>query len=155
MVYDEEIESVNKTNDVSCNTDTFSNLCKNENISFPITKQQMEKTHVSFARESPLKRNEYNPVAQLPVSKTLIIDSPLKLAGLYDCKENRTCEATETVNRNQVIELLFIVIVKVFVDLFIYYNGNVQSFIVNVCSCEYLTLHKFFCLDIIEMCLKR
>lgn len=68
----------------------------------------MEKAHVTFARDSPLKRNQYNSTAVLPITKSVIIDSPhtLALAGLNDCdNDDGTCEAiepTETAYRNQV-----------------------------------------------------
>jgi len=79
MVYEDKIESINKTKNLSCNTDTFTNpSCMNQSISPPI-----------------------------PATKTLIIDSPLKLAitGLNDCEEDRTCEAikpTKGANKNMV-----------------------------------------------------
>lgn len=59
-------------------------------------------------RTQNLERNEHNPAASMPMTKTLIIDSPLKLAmaGLNDCKEDdRTCdviEPTEVANKNKV-----------------------------------------------------
>lgn len=68
----------------------------------------MEKAHVSFAKESPLKKNIHNPAAVLPVTKTIIIDSPLALAlaGLQNTGENngmgKTIEPTETACKNQV-----------------------------------------------------
>lgn len=68
----------------------------------------MERAHVTFASDPPTNRTEYNPAALLPVTKSVIIDSPLTLAlaGLGDCVEDdRTCEAiepTEASYRNQV-----------------------------------------------------
>jgi len=97
MVYDEKIGSINKTKNVLCNTDTFTNpSCMNQSISPPPVRRQH------------LERNQHNPAVPMSVTKTLIIDSPLKLAmaGLNDCKEDdRTCEAiepTEGANRNNV-----------------------------------------------------
>lgn len=80
----------------------------NQNTSPPITRKNIERPHVSFAKEPSLKRSEHNPAVVLPKTKSLIIDSPftLALAGLDDCEEgNITCEAiepTEAANRNQV-----------------------------------------------------
>lgn len=93
---------------MSCNTDTFKNPCLNQNISPPVSRQRMERAHVTFARETPLNRNEHNPAALLPITKTVIIDSPhtLALAGLNDTEEDylthETIEPTETACRNQV-----------------------------------------------------
>lgn len=74
----------------------FRNPCMNENISLPV-RQNMERAHVSFAREPPLKRTEYNPVALLPVTKSMIIDSPhtLALTGLDDNDDDELCKAVE------------------------------------------------------------
>lgn len=110
IVYDEDNASVNKKilRNVSCNTDTFKNPCMNQNISPPMMSQKMERAHVTFASDSPLNRTEYNPAALLPVTKSVIIDSPLTLAlaGLNDSEEDdRTCETiepTEAAYRNQV-----------------------------------------------------
>jgi len=94
--------------DVSCNTDAFKNPCMNQNISPPVMSQKMERAYVTFANDPPTNRTEYNPASLLPVTKSVIIDSPLTLAiaGLGDGeKDNRTCEAiepTETAYRNQV-----------------------------------------------------
>lgn len=80
----------------------------NQNISPPMMSQKMERAHVTFASDPPLNRTEYNPAALLPVTKSVIIDSPLTLAlaGLHDGEEDaRTCETiepTEAAYRNQV-----------------------------------------------------
>lgn len=80
----------------------------NQNVSPPVTRHKAERAYVSFASDPPLKRNVNNPAALLPVTKSVIIDSPLTLAlaGLENCDEDsRTCEAiepTEAVYRNQV-----------------------------------------------------
>jgi len=97
--------------DVSCNTDAFKNPCMNQNISPIVMSQKMERAHVTFASDPPMNRTEYNPAALLPVTKSVIIDSPLTLAlaGLRDSEEDdRTCEAiepTEAAYRNQVQKL--------------------------------------------------
>lgn len=70
-------------------------------------KQRMEKAHVTFARDTPLKRNDHNPAALLPITKSVIIDSPhtLALAGLNDIEDDFThenIEPTEAAYRNQV-----------------------------------------------------
>jgi len=97
--------------DVSCNTDAFKNPCMNQNMSPPVMSQKMERAHVTFASDPPMNRTENNPAALLPVTKSVIIDSPLTLAlaGLRDSEENdRTCEAiepTEAAYRNQVQKL--------------------------------------------------
>ncbi|XP_022178087.1 calponin homology domain-containing protein DDB_G0272472-like isoform X1 [Myzus persicae] len=109
IVYDEDDKSVNRKTlrDVSCNTDTFKNPCMNQNISPPGMSHKAERAHVTFANDPPMSRTEYNPAALLPVTKSVIIDSPftLALAGLRDNEEdNRTCEAiepTEAAYRNQ------------------------------------------------------
>jgi len=94
--------------DVSCNTDAFKNPCMNQNISPPVMSKKMERAHVTFASDPPMNRTEYNPAALLPVTKSVIIDSPLTLAlaGLRDGDEDdRTSEAiepTEAAYRNQV-----------------------------------------------------
>jgi len=78
------------------------------NISPPVMRQHLERPHVSFARESPLKRNMDNPVALLSGTESLIIDSPFKLATTElddyegDDKSCETIEPTKVVNRNQV-----------------------------------------------------
>jgi len=100
MVYDEDDKSVNRKTlrDVSCNTDAYKNPCMNQNISPPVMSQKMERAHVTFASDLPLNRTEYNPAALLPITKSVIIDSPhtLALAGLRDSEEdNTTCEAIE------------------------------------------------------------
>lgn len=107
IVYDDE--PVNKnTRDVSCNTDVYRNPRMNQSISPPVLSQKIEKSHVTFAQDNPPKRNDYNPTALLPATKTVIIDSPytLALAGLNDCEDgNGTCEAiepTDAAYRNQV-----------------------------------------------------
>lgn len=81
----------------------------NQNISPPVLSQKIERAHVTFAQDTPPKRNEYNPTALLPITKSVIIDSPhtLALAGLNDCEgDNGTCEAIEPTEaaayRNQV-----------------------------------------------------
>ncbi|XP_060864074.1 mitogen-activated protein kinase kinase kinase kinase 4-like isoform X2 [Metopolophium dirhodum] len=110
IVYDEDDTSVNRKTlrDVSCNTDAFKNPCMNQNISPPVMSKKMERAHVTFASDPPMNRTEYNSAALLPVTKSVIIDSPLTLAlaGLRDSEEDdRTCEAiepTETAYRNQV-----------------------------------------------------
>ncbi|XP_025198522.1 calponin homology domain-containing protein DDB_G0272472-like [Melanaphis sacchari] len=109
IVYDEDDESVNRKTlrDVSCNTDAFKNPCINQNISPPVMSQKMERAHVTFASDPPLNRTEFNPAALLPVTKSVIIDSPLTLAlaGLNDSKNNSNCdtiEPTEAAYRNQV-----------------------------------------------------
>lgn len=79
-----------------------------QNTSPPVTRKNVERAHVSFAREPPLNRNKYNPAVMIPVTKSMIIDSPLTLAlaGLDDYKEeDRTfgaIEPTEADNKNQV-----------------------------------------------------
>lgn len=71
-------------------------------------RKNVERTHVSFAKEPSLKRSEHNSAVMLPTTKSMIIDSPLTLAlaGLDDRKEeDKTCgaiEPTEAANRNQV-----------------------------------------------------
>lgn len=70
-------------------------------------RQQTERAHVTFARDPPLKRNDYNPAALLPITKSVIIDSPhtLALAGLNDIDDSLThenIEPTEAAYRNQV-----------------------------------------------------
>lgn len=71
----------------------------------PVMRKPIEKGHVSFAREPYTKRNEYNSTALLPVTKSMIIDSPLTLAlaGLDD-KTDTICEALEPTEsyKNQV-----------------------------------------------------
>lgn len=79
----------------------------NQTFSPPVMRKQLEKGHVSFAREPYMKRNEYNSTALLPVTKSMIIDSPhtLALAGLDDGNKNDTiCEAVEPTEayKNQV-----------------------------------------------------
>lgn len=79
----------------------------NQNISPPVMSQKMERAHVTFANDPPINKTEYNPAALLPVTKSVIIDSPLTLAltGLRDSEDDRTCEAiepTEAAYRNQV-----------------------------------------------------
>lgn len=94
--------------DVSCNTDAFKNPYMNQNISPSVMNQKVEKAHVTFASDPPMNRTEYNPAALLPVTKSVIIDSPLTLAlaGLRDGEEDdTTCEdiePTEAAYRNQV-----------------------------------------------------
>lgn len=78
-----------------------------QNTSPPVTRKNIERAHVSFAREPPLNRSEYNPAVMVPITKSMIIDSPLTLAlaGLDDCKEeDRTCGAIEPTeaDKNQV-----------------------------------------------------
>ncbi|XP_026817464.1 calponin homology domain-containing protein DDB_G0272472-like [Rhopalosiphum maidis] len=109
IVYDEDDKLVNRKTlrDVSCNTDVFKNPCMNQNISPPVMSQKMEKAHVTFARDSSPNRTEYNPAALLPVTKSVIIDSPftLALAGLNDSEDDGACETiepTEGAYRNQV-----------------------------------------------------
>lgn len=85
----------------------FKNPCINYNISPVVTRQNMERAHVSFAKESPQKKSEHNSLALLPTTKSVIIDSPhtLALAGLDDCEDDKTCEAimpTETSFTNEV-----------------------------------------------------
>lgn len=89
------------------NTDTFNNPCINQNVSPPIVNrktQKMEKAHVSFIREFSPEKIEHNPAAILPVTKSIIIDSPhtLALAGLEDCNIDKTIDTTEAVYRNEV-----------------------------------------------------
>lgn len=91
---------------MSCNTDTFNNQCSNQNLLSPVVRHPMERVaHVSFATDPPIRRNEYNPAALLPSTKTMIIDSPLTLALAGLDENDETCEAieqTETAYRNQV-----------------------------------------------------
>lgn len=74
----------------------------------PVARQKMERAHVSFARDPPMQINEYNPVSLLPVTKNLIIDSPLTLAlaGLSDNKDDfvnvESIEPIEETYENQV-----------------------------------------------------
>lgn len=70
-------------------------------------RQRTEKAHVTFARDPPPKRNYHNPSALLPITKSVIIDSPLTLAlaGLNDIDDDLTLEniePTEAAHRNQV-----------------------------------------------------
>jgi hypothetical protein len=70
----------------------------NQDISPPVMSQKMEKAHVTFASDPSPNRTEYNPAALLPVTKSVIIDSPftLALAGLNDSEEDdRACETIE------------------------------------------------------------
>ncbi|VVC37684.1 Hypothetical protein CINCED_3A014993 [Cinara cedri] len=85
ITYDEETDIVDMN--VSCSEDIFEKPC----ISPPeIVRQKMERAHVSFASDSPMKIKEHNPAALLPVTKNVIIDSPLTLAlaGMGDNVED-------------------------------------------------------------------
>lgn len=76
----------------------------NQNGSPPETRKKMEKARVTYTREPPLEKNEYRPVAVLPVTKSVIIDSPLTLAlaGSNDCDEDiNSCGSNESAD-NQV-----------------------------------------------------
>lgn len=70
-------------------------------------RKRTEKAHVTFARDPPLKKNDHNPAALLPITKSVIIDSPhtLALAGLNDIVDDLThenIESTEAAYRNEV-----------------------------------------------------
>lgn len=76
-----------------------------QNIPLPFARPKTERAHVTFASDPPIRSKVHNPAALLPVTKSVIIDSPLTLAlaGLND--DDETCEAiqpTETAYRNQV-----------------------------------------------------
>lgn len=91
---------------MSCNTDTFNNQRSDQNLLSPVVRHTPERVaHVSFATDPPTRRNEYNPAALLPTTKTMIIDSPLTLALAGLDENDGTCEAieqTEATYRNQV-----------------------------------------------------
>lgn len=77
----------------------------NHDILLPLAKPKMERAHVTFANESPIRKNVHNPAVLLPVTKNMIIDSPLTLALAGLNENDGTCEAiepTETAYRNQV-----------------------------------------------------
>jgi len=77
----------------------------NQNIPLPLAKPKTERAHVTFASDPPLRSNVHNTAALLPVTKSIIIDSPLTLALAGLNNDDETCEAiepTEAVYRNQV-----------------------------------------------------
>lgn len=92
---------------MSCNTDTLNNQRSDRNLLSPVVVRHTTDrvANVSFATDPPTRRNDYNPAALLPSTKTMIIDSPLTLALTGLDENDGTCEAieqTETAYRNQV-----------------------------------------------------